>query len=449
MRGLLFISRPRRARRGAMLLMVAISLVLLLGVAALSVDGGRMFQERRNAQAAADAAAEAAGLELYSKYPQNHGVDLDGAARAVALSVAAANGYGADPHSTVTVNIPPKSGAFAGLYGYAEVLIGSTLQRSFSGVFGSSLVTANGRAVGAGTMLPSKAAVMVLDPKRKEALKLHDRWSMLNVGGDLVVNSKDKHAVKLDKKSQIVADEMLVSGGIDKKSKQNIDAEVHTGVEASPDPWASLPDPDKGPKQTVDDSGPSPNKGKIYNLEPGTYKELKFDKGDVVTMAPGEYYVEGETSFHGDSSLVANGVMIYGAGKKGFKFDTTGSVTITPPTSGTYAGISLFQSRDSKAKVEFRKDSSLDIEGVIYAPNSEVKFDKITADISGSVPDEDWEAEEADPPPDDSTDDPAPASQAAVNAGIVSRKLTIGKGATVRIQGANIAARRPLRGIVE
>src|SRR6185295_9662559 len=86
-----------------------------------------------------------------------------------------------------------------------------------------------------------------------------------------------------------------------------------------------------------------------YNLTPGTYKDLKFNHNEVVNMQPGVYYIDGEVHLHGDVSLTANDVMIY-SNKKGFKFHTSGAVTITPPESGTYEGISLFQNPTSKAK---------------------------------------------------------------------------------------------------
>src|SRR5213594_12359 len=101
-------------RKGAVTVITAVSLILLIGVAALAVDAGRLYRERRNTQAAADEAAEAAGIELYAKYAQYRGLDGDGAARASALELASGNGYAA---STVTVNIPPSSGAYAGKSG--------------------------------------------------------------------------------------------------------------------------------------------------------------------------------------------------------------------------------------------------------------------------------------------------------------------------------------------
>src|SRR5207247_859405 len=99
-------------------------------------------------------AAEAAAIELFQKYMQYHGADGDGLARAAALAVAAADGYTGASNSTVTVNIPPKSGEYRGQNGYAEVIISTKVSRSFSSVFGAAPVSVTSRAVAAGTFVP-------------------------------------------------------------------------------------------------------------------------------------------------------------------------------------------------------------------------------------------------------------------------------------------------------
>ena len=53
-----------RRRRGAVLVLIAISLVVLLGVTALVLDGGLLFDLRRTLQATADASALCAALDM-------------------------------------------------------------------------------------------------------------------------------------------------------------------------------------------------------------------------------------------------------------------------------------------------------------------------------------------------------------------------------------------------
>jgi len=119
----------------------------MLSIIALSLDGGLLLDKRRQAQAAADAAALAAGSELFRTYFSNGALDngplpgktgpAAGAIRKFAKEVAKANGFedGKDG-VTVEVYIPPISGPFTGQRGHAEVRISFTQQRYFSTVFG-------------------------------------------------------------------------------------------------------------------------------------------------------------------------------------------------------------------------------------------------------------------------------------------------------------------------
>jgi len=429
-------------RRGAVIPLVAIALVALLGLAALSVDGGNLFRERRNTQIAADAAADAAAIELLAAFSDNGGLDSNGRARAAALALAAAHGFSG---ANVIVNTPPLSGAFVGRKGYVEVLIKTNPPRFFSKVFGNEALEVNSRAVAAGTLIATKASLLVLDPKMKNALKLKGKSTSLTVGGDVIVNSKNKKAMEVDKKAQLKAENVLVTGGLGKTSKRNIDGTVKTGVEPTPDPWESLPAPPKGTALNAKDFKTVVGTSDNYTLSPGTYKELKFDKNDKVTLKPGIYYVDGGGfELKGDSTLSATGVMIYNTGKRGFKVSTKEDVTISPPTSGTYKGITLFQDSAKKTKVEFSKQFHLDISGILYAPTSEVKFKKSDIDID-SGDDDDWELEV-----DEQMADDFGASEASsISAAIVAGKLSIEKNTRLTITGTDIAAYRPLLGIVE
>src|SRR2546423_3459624 len=101
---------PQRRRRGAIVPWLLLGAGVIIGVVALGTDGGRMLQERRRAQAAADAAALAAGADLYQNHWTYFGKDPGGTAHAAALKLAAPNGYAnAGLNSLVNVNIPPTS----------------------------------------------------------------------------------------------------------------------------------------------------------------------------------------------------------------------------------------------------------------------------------------------------------------------------------------------------
>ena len=434
-------------RRGAIVPLVAVSLIAIVGVAALSVDLGNLFRERRNTQTAADAAADAGAIELLRNFESYRGTDRSGSAREAALSIAKSNGYDS---SKITINIPPRGGNFRSMDGYIEVFIESTAPRFFSSIFGSSQLKVTARSVAAGTMLPTVASVLVLDPRAKNALKLKGKTTALEVAGDIFVNSKNKRAMQVSKKSQLKAENVLVTGGVDRNSRNFIDGEVSTGVAPAADPWSSLPRPSKGAPMNADDFKTIVDGKPTYNLPPGTYKSLKFDKDEMVRMQPGVFVVDGGGfELKGNSSLTAANVSIFNTGKKGFKVSTKGSVFLSPPSFGTYKNIALFQDATKKTKVEFSKQSKLDISGIIYAPNAMVKFKK--SDVDFDADDEDseeaWDLEEEEEI-DDEEEFGLPET-VEVSASIVANQLSIDKKARVVLKGTGISGFRPFLGAVE
>lgn len=155
--------QDRKQRRGVVAVAVVVSLVLLLSVVALAGDGGQALAERRNAQAAADAAAMSAASDLFSNWQAYGGNDTPTTAVSHAQTVAALQGYST---SNITVNVPtdasiaangtvtgsvkfqggPKQGQSIPP-GCAEVIISYSQPANFSAVFGSGPVRVTARAV--------------------------------------------------------------------------------------------------------------------------------------------------------------------------------------------------------------------------------------------------------------------------------------------------------------
>src|SRR5947209_1931009 len=83
----------KERRRGSVTAEVAVLTPVLVGIMAFAVDGGMLFQEKRKAQAAADAAALAAATDLYNNWPANNGADSSGTALTCAQTTITSNGY--------------------------------------------------------------------------------------------------------------------------------------------------------------------------------------------------------------------------------------------------------------------------------------------------------------------------------------------------------------------
>jgi hypothetical protein len=388
--------RLQSKRRGAVLALVAICLVALLGIVAIVMDGGSLFDQRRRGQSAADAAALAAAEDLYLNWQQYAGLDTGGTASAAALANAAANGYSNDgTTSVVTVNIPPTSGNFVGKPGYAEVIIQYNLKRGFSAVFGSGDLPVKARAVARGEWVPVNAGVIALDPTAPGALTANGNGQIQVTGGaTIVVDSNSSSALATNGNATVSASAISVTGNY---SGKGFSPAPQTGVQATPDPLAYLPMPDPIALGLTNQTYTGGSK----TLNPGIYNGgISLSGQAKVTLNPGVYYMKGGGfSTTGQATLTGNGVMIYSDGSGPIDLEGQGALNLTPMTTGIYQGITLMMNRTSTQAVTIAGNGSVrSVTGTIYAPKSPINIsgngtfnaaqligDKITSSGNGGI----------------------------------------------------------------
>jgi hypothetical protein len=396
-----------RRRCAAILVHVALCLTVVLGIAAIVLDGGMMLAQREHAQATADAAALAGAITLADNYTALTSASPDGGSSAVtdAKNVASANGFNNNgTTNTVTVNIPPTSGQFTDTtkyLGYVEVIVTWDQPRYFSGVFGSGTIPVSARAVARGKAALQPASIVVLDPtygdaKKGGALSTGGTNSTMTVPDAIIVDSNNSSAVTtLGGGATIVSQSNIsVNGGIlsgsnvyAPSSGSTTNVSQNTGKSVS-DPLSSLPVPSTS-GLTVQ-SASTLNISSNTTLNPGIYQGgINITKG-TVTMNQGTYYLEGGSgknpnislSVSGNAALTGSGVMIYNGETNGTtnnpssvgQINLTGTITLSPPTSGTYANISIFQDRNSTTAMTVAGGSGTDITGVIYAAGAPVSI---------------------------------------------------------------------------
>jgi len=160
---------PESVRRGLVAVMVLVTLVVLLGVAALAVDVGMMYRARGDAQTVADAAAMAAAWELLDQDRLSGGSDMSQeflAARNVAASLAAENyilrhaphldltsdvrfGYlhdSTDPSGVIQYGNPANANS-VDVTVRRDGNVNGPIDLYFAGVFGKMSTTVSARAV--------------------------------------------------------------------------------------------------------------------------------------------------------------------------------------------------------------------------------------------------------------------------------------------------------------
>jgi hypothetical protein len=354
------------------LLVVALTLLGLLSIVAIALDGGLLLSERRHAQAVADAAALAAASDLYVNYAANQGLDPNGTAQAIALSYAAANGYTNDGvQSVITVNIPPKSGDYTGRAGYAEVIVQFNQPRYFSGVFSAGTLPVRARAVGWGN--PGNVGILILDPSISDSCEIDGNVNILS-GGQIWVNSTDSQACQVATTANLTCGGLNIVGGLRNSGAITYtdSGGLSTGVAPKSDPLAGIPEPGLQ----------SPDYGSVtcsgnYTLFPGLYNQISVSAGASVTLMPGIYQLGTSSSpgngitLQGGATLTGSGVMFYSWAGDKINFKNAGVINITPPTSGTYRGISVFLPRSAVHEVHIESPSNLTMPGTWYAQAGE------------------------------------------------------------------------------
>jgi Ca2+-binding RTX toxin-like protein len=216
-------------------------------------------------------------------------------------------------------------------------------------------------------------SVIVLNPTQSGALTVSGS-SFINVKGDIVVDSNSTSALTIGGTSQITATQILVVGGVSKTGSPILTPTPITGVATAPDPFAALPTPSA--TGLVNQGSASFSTG-THTLNPGIYTQISVTNGASVILNPGTYVIKGGgLTVSGAGSLSGSGVFVYNAGSSfpnaggnfgGITISNSGTVSLSPPISGTYANILIFQSRDNNRAISFSGAVVAGFSGEIYA----------------------------------------------------------------------------------
>lgn len=408
--------RPAWEERGQAIVLVVLALTGVLAAAGVGVDAALLFVEHRRQQVAADAAAFAAAVEMAKHHDAP---DRATRARSAALGYAASNGYNNDGvTNTVTVNVPPAAGAFAANADYAEVLIAADVRTVFLRLLGSGFAAreVRARAVGGITGPAKPYAIVALSKTANPALEVNGQVEVHVDEAGLLVNSSAAGALHGVGNAQITAvpHGTDVVGGTNLTPQVQIVGPLTTGAPQVSDPLAYLE-----PPATTTPGSMTPGSSCLNTshgaypsilattgtctLNPGVYEGLSVSGTAQVKLRTGVYVIRGggigvtgqgrlEDEVLGD----AEGVFVYNACSNypasggvcgGIMTAGNGRIDLDKPTTGTYAGVSIWQPCENASTMSVTGRSSgpsshkFEVAGSVYLPCAE-------AHISGGGQDE-------------------------------------------------------------
>jgi hypothetical protein len=386
----------RHSERGSIVVLTAISLVMLLGVTALAIDASFLYESRDRMGAAADAAAKAAALEL-TRTSDDAALTRYGEDAAVRLGFTnGVNGI------SIAVNHPPLAGSFAGDPHYVEAIVSRPIPTFFMRTLGRTVMTTGNRATAGGSVQPP--CITILNGASTSGALLASGGTQLDLAG-CTVQINSTHPVKAGdctgggKLNGTSSNPVIVNVVGSTTCNAGSYEDIHTGVAAGADPFASVPAPTFsvgacGACAAAYPSFCTNNGWKVFGtgtnlgsgsktLDPGIYCHGISAGTATVTMNAGVYVLygccTGSFAFNASSSTASisgTGVAIYNTGASAadatypygsINIQGGATVNLAAATTGSTAGIAIFQDRNNAKQVIIHGGATINLSGALYA----------------------------------------------------------------------------------
>ncbi len=361
----------RRDARANVIAISAGGLFAMVGGAGVGVDTVQWYLWKRQLQQAVDSGATAGALTLAQggSYSNSADRELDRNANE-ALSV-----------SVESITNPPTTGAYTADGNAVEVIATTSRTLPFSSLF---LETA--------PVIRSRAVATVVNGGEYCVVALADNGVGVNVAGSanvqlgcgVAADSAGQYAIDFDGGAYLDAPYLHAVGGIEASSSN-----IPDGTDLKPyglpigDPLASqnYQVPSLPSSCTANNMEVTPRQ--TVTLTPGRYCNGITLKG-TVTMSPGVYIIDrGSFNIESQATVVGDGVTIILTGDTpsnvaDIRLAGGADIDLSAPTAAenpTWKNILFFQDpMGSDTESVLAGDSYLDLEGVVYFPDGDVRF---------------------------------------------------------------------------
>lgn len=361
----------QNSERGQAMIMIVFGFIGIVAMVALTVDGGNVFLDRRQAQNAADTAAYAAALaNLNSQSISQAG-----------LGRAADNGFNNDGvSSTVTVNNPPIAGCggvsspYAGDNQYIQVIINSFVDPYFAQIIGinqmencvESIVRARPAYV---APLFDGHAVVGLAPTGCSVSLQGNTDTIINLSG-LFTNS---NFCNNSGSVELTTPYLNVVGTAYYNQNATINTTINYNQTRYPyPPVIDVPTPTcSGSYGNVDWTGDADTKTRMLTpgIVNGNFPPNLGGGQKVVALQSGIYCITGNVSLNDD--LQGAGILLY-VPNGSVSANGNGTLNLSAMTTGPYADMLIYAPITNNSSFTINGSSSNSYTGTILAPGANV-----------------------------------------------------------------------------
>jgi Flp pilus assembly protein TadG len=350
-------------RSGNVAVMFALASPLLVGAAGLGVETSYWYMEKTRVQAAVDASAYTAALELRATGSED-------AAEANGLVQASMNG--------IKVGTDGVDVAASKATGKVTVTASRSLERNFSKFLDKAPLSVSARA-SAIFEVKSKACVLALSATASRAAEVGGNADLKLVGCSMMANSTAADAVYVGGSAKLSAPCLISAGGADVDDGATLTSCSTTITQApvAADPFKDLPSPsDSGTCQSTNGNKLQPGR---YCGGLGIHGKIKLD--------PGVYVISGDLKINAKAVVEGTGVTIYVTNGGRVTINGGAELNLSAPTSGSYAGVLFFGDRDSTAgqRNVFNGNATSKLSGAIYFPSQAVDYQGNFSGANGCV----------------------------------------------------------------
>jgi hypothetical protein len=402
--------RKTNLEQGQITVLFLFAVVALFGFAALSIDGGRLYFQRRAAQSTADDAAMTGALAIANGYDSTQ-------VQGIVLNRTKSNGFdNAEDGMLVEVHWPPVApNPYAGDINYIQVFITSQIPTYFAQFVyrGDLQVTAEAvaRVHPPTGIIPGYAIYGANDNACKTVRFNGNPIVEVSGGGSIGSNSSAMCDCVVDPVTGAP-----LGGSMVKEGTINVSV-VDGGQITAAGCWGSYgasgsitPAPIPNSQQMdierlqnkvpIPDCSGQPDFGKVtFNgpgtMSPGYYSSLKFNASADVTLAPGLYCIYGSdpwsVEMQGGARVVGHGVTFYmmtttggwkGNGGAYVELTAPPPDALVDPSDNDWAGMLLYAHPSNTYDVTLSGTSNSYYEGSIYALGSHCNIEGTSGNVA-------------------------------------------------------------------